>query len=408
MKIAYICQTYPPMVNGQSIMLKQLAEGMANRGHDVLVCCASNTGQPHTIHKKPLQISTLRSFPNPLRTGQRFMIWPEKSLESNLAAFNPDIIHLHDPLVSGYIGMRCANSMQIPVVLTLHQLPWYISEHIPFPSIKERVEDLLWDYGKFLLSKSDALIAPTSLIADIIEENTGFPVHVISNGVNLKKFSPIPRKYIPEELCEKYGLHPDRPVILHVGQIIPEKQVDIVVKACLSVMDKTNAQLLVAGNGISYPAIKNLCQESRHAARCHLPGYVDSNGDLAALYQIASVFVMASEIETQGIVALEAAASGLPIVAVNATCIPDIVRHGRNGFLVPPKNIVSMADAIQKILGDQDLAQRMGHQGVLITQTHDLELTLSAHEDIYQQHTLPLEKSIPLREIISDMELVYK
>jgi glycosyltransferase involved in cell wall biosynthesis len=99
---------------------------------------------------------------------------------------------------------------------------------------------------------------------------------------------------------------------------------------------------------------------------------------------LASLFATASEIETQGIVLLEAAASGLPIAAVNATCIPEIVRHGVNGYLVEPGDINGLSRAMLKILSMPSLAQSMGRRSRAFATEHDTRLMMDAYERLYQ------------------------
>src|SRR3989304_690894 len=98
---------------------------------------------------------------------------------------------------------------------------------------------------------------------------------------------------------------------------------------------------------------------------------------------MASVFITASEIETQGIVLLEAAASGLPIVAVNATCIPEIVHNGVNGYLTEPGDIPAMSKAIRSILKDSSISQAMGRASCALAELHNWEASFDKHERMY-------------------------
>ena len=122
---------------------------------------------------------------------------------------------------------------------------------------------------------------------------------------------------------------------------------------------------------------------------------------LPEIYQLASLFVTASEIETQGIVLLEAAASGLPIVAVRATCIPEIVHHGLNGCLVESGNYIALGRAITDLLLDPEDACRMGQASLQLAQKHTILDTFNNYEKLYaelarklaSQHTLEKVKA---------------
>jgi glycosyltransferase involved in cell wall biosynthesis len=96
------------------------------------------------------------------------------------------------------------------------------------------------------------------------------------------------------------------------------------------------------------------------------------------------MFVTASEIETQGIVLLEAAASGLPIVAVRATCIPEVVHDGINGFLTEPGDSADMSASMTRLLGDHQMAAKFGEASRALAAQHRLTSTLDEHEKLYR------------------------
>src|SRR5512134_1685561 len=124
MRIAYLCQSYPPMVSGAALIVQHLAEGLAARGHTLLVLAASDRGAPYTEQCDSLTISRLRAYPNPLRAAQRFLLWPAQAIEAHLCDFRPELLHLHDFSQASIAGLRAGNAMNVPVVLTLHALPW--------------------------------------------------------------------------------------------------------------------------------------------------------------------------------------------------------------------------------------------------------------------------------------------
>ena len=116
----------------------------------------------------------------------------------------------------------------------------------------------------------------------------------------------------------------------------------------------------MVGDGRQKKHLIQLCQDLEIEERVHFTGYVSIQQGLPELYRMATVFVTASEIETQGIVLLEAAASGLPLVAVNATCIPEIVYDDANGYLTKAGDIKAMSMSLTNILNDHQLATCMG------------------------------------------------
>jgi glycosyltransferase involved in cell wall biosynthesis len=148
-------------------------------------------------------------------------------------------------------------------------------------------------------------------------------------------------------------------------------------------MKNNQAELLVVGDGTEKNRLIALAGDLGIAARSHFPGFIRWEAGLANIYRMATLFVTASEIETQGLVLLEAAACGLPIVAFKATCLPEIVKEGINGYLAAPDDLNGLVSYIQKLINDKELARSLGMAGHLTSRAFCLEQALSAHERIY-------------------------
>jgi glycosyltransferase involved in cell wall biosynthesis len=211
--------------------------------------------------------------------------------------------------------------------------------------------------------------------------------------VDLAHFSSAPSQ--PDEdaaLRRKYGLDPTRPVILHVGRIDVDKQVEVVVRAAAKSVRSAAAQLVMVGDGTQREAVRRLAEDLGIREHCHFPGFVSAGGDLPGLYRLASAFVTASEIETQGLVLLEAMAAGVPIVAVSAGAVPELVSNGVNGYLVARHDEAAMAERLTALLLNPEQARALGRAGCALAQAHGLENSLDAHERIYGALAkLPLE-----------------
>jgi phosphatidyl-myo-inositol dimannoside synthase len=164
--------------------------------------------------------------------------------------------------------------------------------------------------------------------------------------------------------------------LLTVARLDPHKGVDTVIEALPAVVDRFPAvRYAVAGSGADRERLERLAHKSGVADRVRFLGGV-SERDLPALYNLASVYVGVSRIadgigvEGFGISLVEASACGRPIVAGNSGGIPDAVRDGETGFLVPPENPGALAAAIGGVLGDADLARRVGAAGRRAVETY--------------------------------------
>jgi len=385
MRIALVNQAYPPMISGVSFFIQYLAEGMADRGHDLLVVAASESGVENQSRQDRLEIVRLKSSPNPLRANHHYVSWAYRRLLKILADFRPDVIHLHDASTIGLAGVLAGKKLGIPTALTAHQLPWFVASYMPnVPALKTTVERMLWDYVRWLEANLQALISPTETIADTIQQFSGSRPVVIPNGIDLDRFNPAPAEEGERlRLCSRFALDPDRPVILHVGRLDVDKQVDLVVRAAAQVLDRSNAQLIVAGDGRQREHLIELARRLGIERETRFPGFVSSTGDLPGLYRVADVFVTASEIEVQPLVLLEALASGLPVVAVRATSIPEVVREGVNGHLVKPKDTSALAEGILGLIADPDRARGMGRRGREAATHYSMDVSVEKHETFY-------------------------
>ena len=152
MRIAYLTQSYPPMISGAAMFASQLANAMAERGHQVLVIAASDRDQPYLVQNGNLTVLRLRSHHNPLRVGQRFLLYPRRATLKALREFQPDLIHTHEPLQMGNLGIEYAREAHIPITLTNHQLPWFAASYLPDKfGIRDLVENILWMYARWML-----------------------------------------------------------------------------------------------------------------------------------------------------------------------------------------------------------------------------------------------------------------
>jgi glycosyltransferase involved in cell wall biosynthesis len=276
--------------------------------------------------------------------------------------------------------------MDIPMVGTIHQLPWFVSAYLPdLPILKNGVESIIWSCSRWLNGQFDELVVPTPTIARTIQAEAGFKPLDISNGVDLSHFTQErSRSDEKEDLCQKYKLDPDRPIILHVGRLDCDKRVDKVIEAAAKTLRMTNAQMLIVGDGECKEALQNQARSLGIWENCHFPGFISAKGDLPGIYRMADVFTTASEIETQGLVLLEALASGLPVVAVEATCIPELVHDTINGFLHQPNDVDAFADSLTFLIENPVQAKQMGQVGRGLAEKHSIQAALNQHENLYQ------------------------
>ena len=179
------------------------------------------------------------------------------------------------------------------------------------------------------------------------------PIEVLPTGVDLDRFRPGDRASARRAL----GLGPDDRVLLYVGRLDREKNLEFLLGAVARVR-APRIRLLLVGRGTQAAALRRVAAATGLGSRVELRGGSPPAG-LPAYYHAADAFVFASTSETQGLAVLEAMACGLPVVAVRASGIEEIVTDGVSGLLVP-EDAAALAGAVDQVLADDHLRAKLG------------------------------------------------
>ena len=145
-----------------------------------------------------------------------------------------------------------------------------------------------------------------------------------------------------------------------------------------------DAEFFLVGEGIARAELKKLAQTLGITDHVHFLGKV-LPPDLMDIYRAGWLFATASETETQGIVLIEAAATGLPLVAVDAGAVREVCQNRKNGYLCQPGDTAAMSRALAQLLTDKDLRTKYSQESLKIAQTHDIDHTLRRFEEIYHE-----------------------
>ena len=410
MKIAITSAVYYPMTNGIATFAHNLALGLANKGHEVMVICPSFTGKSHQVKRHGVTTVYLKSIRIPFypdqinkvpdkkeilgkdlpRLAYRYGLWvspnPYLSVRRALKKFKPDVIHSQTSEMIGQAALTYAERHHVPIVATGHTYPDTVTGQFKLlKPIKRPVDAALVKYMARYLKHSDYATMPTEIaITDLTPKNKRrfkVPIEALSNGVDLSSFKP-GKANIKTYL--KYRLPTDRPIVLYVGRIDPEKSVSLVLEAFTKLLeDVPEALLVVVGEGTDrehledYAKYLGIDKNIKFLGRILPPAITD-------IYRAGSLFVTASEIETQGIVLIEAAATGLPLVAVDAGAVSEICHDNKNGYLCQPKDVDGIYQGMKKILTDKDRQHKFSQNSLKFAKEHDLNNTIGRFEEIYQ------------------------
>ena len=410
MKIAIASDIYYPMTNGVAVFSHNLALGLAKRGHEVMVICPSFDGEYHvdnehgvkTVHltsaKFPFYPDQINEVPKrkeflgmpvPRLMYKNGIWWSTRALpevKRALDEFQPDVIHLQTAETIAIAIVHYARKNNTPLVTTGHAYPDNVTGQFKFlKPVKKPVDAAVRAYMASFLKHSEYATMPTEMaIDDLVPKNRKHfkvSVEALSNGVDLSEFMPGKPK---EEVVKKYEIDLKKSRVLYVGRVDPEKSIEKVVEAFAMVVKKVpEAELLIVGDGIAKPGLEKLVAELGLSNCVRFLGRV-MPPDLQEIYRTGTVFATASKTETQGIVLIEAAATGLPLVAVDAGAVRELCQNKHNGILCKPDNVSQIARAITKILQSKELQEKYGAGSIEVAKKHDLNYTLSRFEEIYQ------------------------
>lgn len=385
MKILIASDLHYPTINGVATFGRNLALGLAERGHEVMVIAPSQTGKK--FKEVDINHVVVRTASVPFIPYQNFKISPApgREVKKAIEEFDPDIIHIQMLMWIGQAAMKYGNKFGIPVVSTNHAMPENLMDNILLLApIARPINYMLRQYGARFHSKADYVTLPTQSAIDIFNQTDKMrmkvPMEAVSNGINLEKFRPgTPDR----ELYDKYSIPTDVPIITFVGRLDAEKHLPVLVRAFAEVVKTHQAHLLIIGDGGDAIRLKEMAYALGVFDKVTFTGRV-SEEDKQLLHQIGTVFAMPSPTELQSIATLEAMASGQPVVAIDAGALKELCQDGRNGFLEKVDDSHAIAAALVKIIDDPTLRQKMSQESLAIAHTHDLNTSLDRFEEIYR------------------------
>lgn len=381
---------YPPTLGGSAIAMRRLAHGLAALGHQVWVVAPGTHGLRHYIERdgdtvvvRCRSIPDLRVMAQPGKSTVRLPLIPDGILERTIARFQPDIVHLQLPGYSGAVAIRQCRRREIPVIATCHSIPEnYWSPRDKDSTVFRAVQGSIWEVILGLLDQCDMVCAPSITACDLLHDHGLVKQAVpVSNGVDLHVYHPSASEDERMALKRRFGFPLDRPTILYAGRFAAEKRVDVLVEAMPKVLEQTPVYFAFTGQGMV--DIKQDLAERGLAEHSGFTGLLDDQA-MPLVYRAADIFVLPSEAELQGLVLLEAAASGLPLVAANCLAIPEIVHHGVNGYLHVPGDAEDLAERLTALAADPELRRKLGSAGLDVVKPHSIDACIKQYEDVYR------------------------
>jgi glycosyltransferase involved in cell wall biosynthesis len=330
-------------------------------------------GQPMTVHR----LKSWRWYPHPwLRFALPWQI--EKNSARILDEVKPDVVHFQSHIIIGRGLSHQAAARGIRIIGTNHFMPENLLEHTLLPGfLRPPAISMAWKAAARSFRRAEVVTTPTRKAADFLEYYTSLRgVLAISCGVNAHNYTP--------DFEPRTGN-----LILFVGRVTNEKQLDKLLRAFALLDASLDARLEIVGGGEQENSLKVLASTLGVRDRVTFTGYVEEDYLRHALTR-ATVFAMPSIAELQSIATMEAMASGLPVVAADAMALPHLVHHGENGYLFKPGDVEEFAARLTDVLTlPEDELQKFKRESLRIVAAHDIQSTLTTFEAIYRGEPIP-------------------
>lgn len=351
MRVALFTETFLPKVDGIVTVVCLLLDHLAKRGIESIIVAPKLGHVERYANTRVIGVSgvTLPLYPE-LKIGP-----PTLSTYNQLKAFNPDIAHIIHPVLIGTTGMLMAKRMGIPTLASFHLDLARMAHHFHLGLL----EPVVNKFTQVVFNAADYSLAPSRQVQREMLAIGVKRVGLWGRGVDAEKFNP--RYYSSAMRDALSDGNPDEVVLLYVGRLSHEKQIDRL-RAVLERVPGT--RLALVGDG---PA-RDYLQSHFAGTNTKFMGYLTGE-PLAQAYASADIFVFPSALETFGLVVVEAMAAGLPVVASRVGGIPDVVEIGRTGYTFDVGDVDGLVNGVQQIASSRERIQQMGHDARAFAET---------------------------------------
>ncbi len=370
MKVCFFVSDFEPKVGGIATFNNDLVATLAKEKEidliEVVVFQGSTTSTVEVSSK-----CTVRYFPR----KNIFQIFP-LILKELWRVRNFDVIHSPNVFPVGFLMVLIAKVLRIPTVITFHGTDM----------LERRASSLTKLAKKFTVLNASASVTVSRAVAEKVtarlSQRTGRFIVIY--------YSFVPKASAPQEENARtmYGVLEEDIIVLAVGNLVRRKGFDDVIRA-MAFIKNPRIKLLIAGDGPEKEALQGLTERLFLLPRVQFLGRVSSVGPL---YRAADIFVLASrflpeegDIEGLGIVLLEAAQNGLPVIGTKSGGIPEALIDGETGFLVDEGDNEALARMIEKLAQEEELRKTMGEKGkAFVADRFNPEHAAKAYISLYE------------------------
>jgi len=377
MRILLTSDVYKPTTNGVVTSLVNLQQGLTQLGHEVQILTLSES---HTTYYKDgvWYLGSLNS--STIYPGTRVMGTLARGPLKDLITWRPDVVHSQSEFSTFILAKRIAHAVGAPLVHTYHTL---YEDYTTYFSPNKRMGQIMAQlFSMHVLAKTDAVIAPTSKIERLLlSYGVEKLIKVIPSGIDLSKFAPTSvEDDATSRLREQLGIPKDTQVIVYVGRLAKEKNIDELISN-FSTIANNNRMLLLVGDGPERPMLEEQVRTLGLGKHVIFAG-MQKQEDIPSFYRLGTVFCSASTSETQGLTYVEALASGIPVLCRKDDCLDDLVRNGVNGWQY--RTQTEYQQYLERLLADQELQQRLSVDALSSSTRYDRMVFAQSVAAVYE------------------------
>lgn len=369
MRIGIVCY---PSYGGSGVIATELGKKLAARGHQIHFITYDRPFKLSNFHEN-IFFHEVEVLDYPLFKFPPYTIALASKIADIARWAELDLVHVHYALphtVSAFLAKQMLKDRQLPIVTTLHGTDITVVGHEP----------QFFDITRFSIEESDIVTAVShSLKADTARTfKTAKEIEVIHNFVSPEEYRRVPMSC----LQEKYKKCGDK-IFVHISNFRPVKRLQDVVDVFHLVNQKIPSRLLMVGDGPELPAVHRYIESLGIGDRVHFMGKQER---VVEILSVSDICLLPSEKESFGLVALEAMACGVPVIASVAGGIPEVVTNGETGFLLPVGDVKGMADKAIEILETPHMWEQMSKLGQEIAAAKfSAERIVSEYEACYKR-----------------------
>lgn len=368
--IGIFTETYKPQVNGVVASIENLNKILTQKGARTVIFTVGEASGVQaedscTIHR-------FKSVNLPLYPEYRFTLPRFHKIKNLVKKYNLSILHSHGPFSMGLNALYAHRQLRIPLVGTFHTLLPEYMHYLVGRRLEKYAGRFLkrysWKFLRWYYTRCDAVTCPSMGVTNLLKEKGFKNVLFLSNGIDTTRFNA---NINGSRFREAYGLGKDEKIVMYLGRVGFEKNIQLIVHAApLVVEEDKKVKFVIAGKGPAEKDLASLVKLRGLSEYFIFTGFVP-NEILSNAYAAADIFVTPSCTDNQPLTVLEALSAGKPLIIARASVLTEFVKDGRNGFAV--KDAEEFAERAVQILRNDNLERRMGEESRRMAEEHSLE-----------------------------------